>query len=94
MIPLEEIIETHGPFDEGRSRVTAENKSDRPFSFEIRETNGILAVRVSQFEIRGDVPYLGRYRIVLSLPRPSLIPMFDKVEHAFTPLIIKIFVEK
>ena len=85
VILLIEVVETHGPFDVGRSGEATEDQRHWLTTLEVIEANGILTIHIVQLEIWSDVPSFGRKIIEPLLPGTifSLISSTVSARHYF-----------
>jgi hypothetical protein len=82
------IMETPGPLDIRRSRETPKDETHGLGSSEFGKADRFFTVYITEFKIRGHVPFLGGGRIISVLPGPGLFPIIMYAGHKISPLLL------
>ena len=83
MLPVE-VVETHGPVCERRSGVAAEYQCHGFSTSVVGQSNRVLAIHITQLEIRGNISRLGCMGLEPFLPGSMLSPISHTFQHQGT----------
>ena len=82
------IVETHGPFNKGRSGEAPENQGNRLLPFEVCQARRSLFPGIKQFKVRRRVTRPGSFGIIFLLPGPVLSSYLHGSNHRCIPCLI------